>query len=136
MSSRKASSQSESLLETFGNPNYRKLTAQSLKNLERRYAQAKEKEKARTLSRVSMLSVIEEEEEAEARIPDVELLDGKPAPKKFGKFPKKQFGMPIEELDDARSIDRVSEANGFKISGHNQCLYFLFDQRSPLSLVK
>ncbi len=105
------SSRSPSLIETFGNPNYRKLTAQSLKNLERRYVQNKEKEKQRTLSRVSMLSVIEEEEEAEARVPDVDLLDGKPAPKKLGLFPNKLYGSPIEELDDARLVDRVSIIN-------------------------
>ncbi|XP_072038467.1 sodium channel protein 1 brain-like [Amphiura filiformis] len=132
MSSPSTSRRSSSLIETFGNPNYRPLTAQSLKNLERRYVQAKEKEKQRTLSRVSMLSVIEEEEEAEGRVPDVDLLDGKAAPQKLGKFPKKLYGKPIEELDDARSIDRTFNVVGrrfksssiYRFSSTRSCYIF------------
>lgn len=96
------------MLDLIGNPNYRKLTAQTLKNNERRYAQFLEKQTQRSLSRMSMTSIIEEEEEAEARMADPELMDGKAAPPKLGIFPKELFGKPIEELDDAKSIDRVS----------------------------
>ncbi|XP_022106176.1 sodium channel protein 1 brain-like [Acanthaster planci] len=88
------------------NPNFRRLTKESLRKLELRHNGPKPE---RAFSRLSLMSDPEEDEEALAtgKVYDTDLLEGKPLPDHLGTFPKSLYGKPIEELDAVRQDERT-----------------------------
>ena len=96
---------------TDENPNFRPLTKESLRRLELRHNGPKPE---RAFSRLSLMSDLEEDEEAAAtgKVYDTDLLEGKSLPDHLGTFPKSLYGKPIEELDAVRQDERVRNRPG------------------------